>query len=220
MKAFILVKPLDDAKCRLSSIMSGASRRALAAAMLEDLLTQCAAALSLASVTVVSADPEVARIAARHGAGALFEGAPKGMNTAATLALAEARRGPGTGLMLLPADLPWVRAEDIDGLAGAWTNGGAAGVAALDGGTNGLVLDRGLDWRFAFGPDSFGAHGAVASSLGVRLALVGNRRFSFDLDWPADVQKALTLPLGRHTRATLATASDLDRALDRARSRA
>lgn len=203
MRAFILVKPLDDAKMRLSNMMDPPARRALVEAMLTDLLIQARASRSLTSVTVVTADPTVARIAASHGGAALFEGSPRGMNPAAALAAGEARAGNCGGFMVLPADLPWVQAGDIDRLAAAWRPGGVAGVPAADGGTNALVLDTRLNWRFAFGRSSFEAHQAVAASLGLSLNPFACRRFSLDIDGPSDVRKARALPNGSRTAAAL-----------------
>lgn len=207
MRLFVLAKPLDQAKGRLAGALDADARAQLAEAMLADLLVQARAARTLNGVAVLTADPRLARLARDLGAEAVFEGEPRGLNAAAALALAEARARGDRAVMILPADLPWLRAADIDDLARSWRPGATAAAPATDGGTNGLVLDTRLDWDFRFGPGSFAAHMAVARDLGAPFLTLARDALAFDLDDAAALARACdprALPrLGPQTRAAL-----------------
>lgn len=207
MRLFVLAKPLDQAKGRLAEALDVDGRAALAEAMLADLLTQARAARSLEATAVLTADPRLARLARDLGAEAVFEGAPRGLNAAATLALSETRMRGGHAVMILPGDLPWLRSADIDDLARIWRPGTVAAAAAVDGGTNGLVLDVALDWTFRFGPGSFAAHMAMARSLRTPFLTLARDALAFDLDDTAALSRArdprAVSRLGPHTRMAL-----------------
>jgi len=62
----IPVKNLENAKERLSSVLSRDERRTLAEAMLQDVLEAVAAVTHDARVAVVTSDPFAAQLARRH----------------------------------------------------------------------------------------------------------------------------------------------------------
>ena len=75
--AAVPVKDLANAKQRLVSALGPDERRALAEAMLEDVLTALTVALP-GSVWVVTTDDRVMEVARRHGAHCLVERANRG----------------------------------------------------------------------------------------------------------------------------------------------
>src|SRR5260370_38446120 len=92
--AVVPVKELDQAKQRLAPLLGPASRHALAAAMLEDVLAALGAVPGLAGIAVVTVDPAACRLAARYGARVVDEGARDGPTGAVTAA---ARRPAADG---------------------------------------------------------------------------------------------------------------------------
>jgi 2-phospho-L-lactate guanylyltransferase (CobY/MobA/RfbA family) len=76
------VKRFDQAKQRLSGLLDGAGRAALAAAMLGDVLEQLSRTAGLAGVLVVTSDAEASAIAKGFGAVVLTDPADSGVNDA------------------------------------------------------------------------------------------------------------------------------------------
>lgn len=208
MRLFILAKPLDQAKQRLAPCLDRDQRRALAAAMLEDVMVRARAVRSVKRLSLLTSDASVADLARRCGIELLFEKAPSGLNAAAALARSVARDDGDRGLVILPADLPLLTPASLDAFVQAWRPGSVAAVRALDGGTNALVLDPKVDWLFAYGADSFARHAAVARLLGLKFQDVEDAALAFDVDRPADLTH-LARTSGLLGRATAAFMKDL-----------
>src|SRR5262249_26531585 len=117
--AVVPVKEVEGAKERLAPSLSPALRRALALAMLEDVLTAVAAATGLGGTLVVTVDPEGSLLARRYGARLIEDGARDG-HTGAVAAgarlLAAERRA---GMLALPGDIPLVTPDEIEALLAA-----------------------------------------------------------------------------------------------------
>jgi 2-phospho-L-lactate guanylyltransferase len=91
-------------------------------------------------------------------------------------------------LLVLPADLPAVTADEIDELVCAGRGGGFAVAPDVAGiGTNALYLRSVRLFGFQFGADSLRLHVHESARLGLRAQVVRLRGFAFDVDQPADV---------------------------------
>jgi 2-phospho-L-lactate guanylyltransferase len=112
----VLAKDTSVAKTRLSSDREVASRLALKLA--ERTVRATMLARRAAATFVVTSDPAIAQASESIGASVVQEGRPRGINLAAALgqraALAAHPRSP---LMILVADLPQLRARDVDAVA-------------------------------------------------------------------------------------------------------
>lgn len=183
------LKRLDRAKSRLA--LPPALRRAVAEAMVVDVLT---AAAPLSRVYLVS----VESAADRYGVPVLPD---SGGGLSAAVAHAAARfDGP---VAVLSGDLPAARpAELAAALAVAAKLDTAVLADTFGSGTTLLTARRGCWLRPAYGPDSHLRHvTAGMADLTRRLALPGLRR---DVDTVADLREAVRLGVGRASTGLLA----------------
>jgi len=114
--AIIPVKTLHDSKRRLAHLLSAGERAGLIGRFLDNLLLTLDATPGIDRTLVVTCDPAVVRLARRRGADVLLEPAADGLNAAAERGMAHAAAQGATAVLLLPADLPFVRVEDIEAM--------------------------------------------------------------------------------------------------------
>jgi len=184
------VKPLALALGRLAGVLEAPVRRALQAAMLEDVLAACRGASALGLVLVVTADPAAAALARAGGARVVHDHAPpRGMNAAVVRGLAAAEAAGCAGALVLTADLPLATADDLDAVVGAAPAGAGVTIApSRDGtGTNAMLLRPLWGLRPRLGPGSLARHRAAAADAGLPLVLCERPRLGLDLDTPADL---------------------------------
>jgi 2-phospho-L-lactate guanylyltransferase len=184
VRIVVPVKPLAEAKSRLSSALSASERVLLMGWLLDRVLD---AALAVAPVSVVTADKAVAARAARAGAAVIVETEPMGLDAAARLATAALRRVGESGMLLLPADLPDITAQALAAATALWRPGNAVIVASRDGGTNALAVAPDVDFPFAYGPDSFARHCSFARRSGLVVIAPECPALSRDIDRPDDL---------------------------------
>ena len=106
--------------------------------------------------------------------------------------------------MILPADIPLVRAEDVRAVVEALGVDGvprAVLVRSRDNGTNALALRPPEAIAMHFGRDSADAHRAAAVAAGVAVVEIVNERLSFDVDAPEDLEEMRGMALGAATAA-------------------
>ena len=114
--AILPIKPLHDSKRRLAHLLSAEERAALIGRFLDNLLLTLSATPGIDRTLVVTGDPVVVRLARRRGADVLLEPAADGLNAAAARGAAHAVAQGATAVLLLPADLPFARVEDIEAM--------------------------------------------------------------------------------------------------------
>ena len=198
------VKPPAVGKSRLLGL-DAAVRRSLAEAFAQDTVAACLAAGSVARVLAVTDDARFSSMLAAIGAESIPDGVTDDLNGALRLAAAEAhRRWPELTPVALCADLPCLRADDLDAALARFVPSQPAFVPDAAGtGTTLYVADIDLfDPRF--GPGSRDAHiDAGADELADVPASV--RRDVDDLD---DLRAAVTLGIGPHTAAVVPPEND------------
>jgi 2-phospho-L-lactate guanylyltransferase len=182
-----------EGKTRLHS--STRIRRALAHAMLCDVLAAC---VSVGRTRVVTPDEESADAARDAGAEVVDD--PGGGQGAAVLAGLEGVEVGG--VLVVNADVPCVVPRDLRSLLAATSAGCLALVEALDGTTNALSLPSPDAFAPLYGPrssDRFRAHGA---SLGLEVVSVAVPNLADDVDTMEDLTR-LQLRAGPRTQACL-----------------
>ena len=184
------------AKLRLGPLGEGA-RRALALAMLGDVL---AAAAATGETTLVSDDADAHRLA--HEVRARVVADPgRGQGEAVAAALAAL---PPGAVLVVNADLPCALPEDLRVLLAATPAAGLALVPAADGTTNALGLRAATLFAPLFGTGSARRFRRHAESRGAEVVEVGLPNLADDVDTLADLRR-LHGRVGPRTRAALAT---------------
>ena len=203
--AVVPVKDFELAKQRLAVAYSPSLRRALARAMLEDVLTALRAAEHLAGVVVVTADPEAALLAGKLGARILFEHQVRGLNSAVTLAARNLAIEGRAGVLVVPGDIPALKPAEVAELVSAHGTGPAVSlIAAHDGqGTNALLATPPCGLSFHYGEGSFAKHCAAARHISIEPTICHAPGIAFDVDTPADIAVLKCLPHRSNTRALL-----------------
>ena len=185
LAVLIPVKSFSEAKLRLAPALGTVERAALARSMASAVVSSA----SPLPTAVVCDDAEVAAWARELGALVVWE-PERGLNRAveagvARLGVAGARR-----VIVAHGDLPLAR--DL-----AWV-GGFLGVTLVpdrrDNGTNAACVPVGAGFTFSYGPGSFARHAAEAHRLGLALRVVRGTALAADVDLPADLALAASLP--------------------------
>jgi 2-phospho-L-lactate guanylyltransferase len=184
MRIVVPVKPLSLAKSRLGSVLSDGQRKEVMRRLLRRVI---AAALEVAPVSVVTADPDVAARSRILGADVIDENEVLGLNAAARLGVDHARRAGQTWVMILAADLPDVTAEVLRAMIALARAGAIVAAPSRDGGTNALILSPRVDFEFAYGRGSFAHHADAAKRLGWEVIVHESPALKVDIDWPRDL---------------------------------
>jgi 2-phospho-L-lactate guanylyltransferase len=180
--------------------LPGRSRRALALAMLGDVLAAC---VPVGRTRVATSDDEGARIARESGADVAAD--PGGGQGAAVEAALDGVE-PG-GILVVNADVPCVVPHDLRSLLAATPAGGIAFVEALDGTTNALSLPASTVFSPLYGPGSADRFREHAAGLGLDAVSAAIPNIAEDVDTLEDLHR-LQLRCGPLTQACLAGLAD------------
>jgi 2-phospho-L-lactate guanylyltransferase len=202
--AIIPVKHLHESKRRLEHVLSAEERAGFIRHFLDNLLAVLNAAPGIDRVLVVTGDADVMALAETRGADVLIETAADGLNAAVAQGAAHAAGAGATAVLILPADLPFVRVEDIERMLGPLTADRRPPTTArrplptdhrpllaltgdeVEEGTNALLLAPPGDFTFHYGPGSFRAHLQEAVERGRSTYVVNAPGLRFDLDTESD----------------------------------
>lgn len=191
MKALLIpVKDPTHAKTRLAGLLSEEQRRRLAWAMFEDVSHAITAARKPDRVVMVTSFAPAIERARELGWDVLIEESQ--ISESASIDWASrilSERGFDT-VMRLPADLPLVRAEDIDELLSIELDSpGALLVPSREcTGTNAIIRTPPTLFPSRFGPNSLALHTEEAARAGVECVIVNKARIALDIDEPADLE--------------------------------
>jgi len=209
--ALLPVKGFRNAKQRLTPVLSSAAREVLAETMFRDVLRQVRRARGLAGTFVVTGNDTVAAIAAAAGAEVIRERAENGETSAVDFARSELKSAGCEAVLILPGDMPLVRATDIEQVLGQVPPGARAPFALLVPshdrlGTNALLLAPPDVIKLRFGYDSFTFHTSQVSAQGLPIRFIENERIALDIDEPKDLERFLAYDLqdGESTRVARA----------------
>lgn len=205
--AIIPVKPLRYGKSRLSRILTPDQRAELTTKMLHHTLTVLRDVPAIFRTLVLSRDTAVLKIARQYGAHTYGEGEKQDLNLALTRAAHIVAAQEGTGMLVIPADLPLMTVEDVEmmlaGVAPTMTvarprdfsNGNLSyrhpRIVAIcpdhnEDGTNALYISPPLGFEFHYGEGSYQRHLEEAERLGMPARVVHAPGLKFDLDTEAD----------------------------------
>ena len=198
VSALIPVKGFRNAKQRLSPLLGAADRELLAEAMFRDVLGNVIKARGLDAAYVVTGNDKVAEIAAALGAEVVREQAETGETNAVEFARLELKSAGCEAVLIIPGDMPLVRAADIEQVLAqvppATTPPFALLIPSHDRmGTNALLLAPPDIIKLRFGYDSFSHHMGQIAAQGLPLRFIENERIALDIDEPKDLERFLAI---------------------------
>jgi 2-phospho-L-lactate/phosphoenolpyruvate guanylyltransferase len=205
MKAILIpIKDPANAKTRLAALLSAEERRRLAWAMFEDMSRAVAETTKAACVYLVSSYAPAIEQGRRLGWEVLVEGTQASESASVDWASGVLAERGIEAVLRLPADLPLLRAADVDALLAIEVSAPAAIlVPSREGtGTNAILRMPPALFPSRFGPNSLALHRSEAARVGVECLIVRNERIALDIDEPADLRALLEL--GRGTAAYMA----------------
>jgi 2-phospho-L-lactate guanylyltransferase len=176
-------------KTRLGAVLSEEQRRALARAMLCDVLDALRSVPSLAGVAVVTRDESVAALAAAADAVPLRETHAGGLNEGVAEGIAACRARGASGVVVAMGDLPNLTGGDVERAVAALPARGVVLVPSRDGTGTNLLAARPADVLLPtlFGEGSLARHRAASAPLEtVVLPLLGA---ALDVDTTDDLDE-------------------------------
>lgn len=185
--AILPVKPLSQSKTRLSRILSPTERAALTQHLLKHTLHILQQLPSIAQTLVVSRDETLLATAERFQARTFTEKAPYELKTAVTQATKYATLQQVDGILILPADLPFLQGYELQQLLAKAAPATCVICPDEKGeGTNALFLPPSTTFTFQYGPKSYAKHLAEAARLNLTTHIISAPGICFDLDTEAD----------------------------------
>jgi 2-phospho-L-lactate guanylyltransferase len=208
--AVLPVKRFDDAKQRLDRTLSAGTRRALAEAMVSDVLHALRRCHRVDRVMVVTGESAAQALARAYDAESVPDD-DRGHSHAARAGVDWALERDYERVLLVPGDCPALDPHEVDALVDS-------GMSAPDvvvvpdrhgAGTNALLLTPPDAIAPSFGPGSRARHEQAARAAGVRCRIAEPRSLVLDVDTAEDIavlRAALDARTGgaAHTRGLLA----------------
>ncbi len=196
------VKDTRQSKQRLAPLLDAPRRRALALAMLEDVLDALAPVAQRAPVALVTVDPDATRLGKRIGARIVTEGAHDGHTGSVTAAAHLLAREGATGFLTMPGDVPRVTATEIEAVLDAHGSAPAFTIAPSydELGSNAVACSPVGAVPLRFGDNSFFPHLDAARCAGIAPTIVRTPGLALDIDTPEDIARYLAAPAPHTTR--------------------
>ncbi len=143
----------------------------------------------LGQTYVISSGDEILQYARRLGAKGMSEERDAGVNSAVTRGIR--RLGRPDSVLVIPSDLPFLRAADIREVAGLRKAGMDVVISPSHGfdGTNALAFSLSSGPRLSYDDNSFWNHLASAARKGLRTAVSCRPGLMFDVDSPEDFRR-------------------------------
>lgn len=209
--AIVPMKPVSSGKQRLAGILPDDKRHELVRVMFCDVLSALRDCEHIAATYVVTADRDLAELAAQFGAGHIDEVKLGGLNQAVVLACEQLEESGAETMLVLPGDVPFVTPAEISELACHAIPQSVTIVPAHDfEGTNSLLMSPPGALAPAFGKDSFSCHLDGADKADIATSTCHLEGLGRDIDNAADLQFLRTRFIDRPEYAFLHGAIGLE----------
>ena len=187
--AIVPVKPLRRGKSRLAKVISAEERARLNQYLLRRSKFAELVYRYIKNILVISRDTEALALARDLGARTVQEYGSPGLNTALSRAVEIVKSYETCGILVLPADLPRLDAEDIRKLLVHQENPPVVVIAPdrKKEGTNALFVCPPDLIKFKYGKGSFKKHSKAALDAKARLEVCDLPSLALDLDEPEDL---------------------------------
>lgn len=188
--AIVPVKSFRDGKSRLTGTLNDSDRFRLIINLLENTLKILLASEFIERVVVVSKDDQALLSASQCGATPLKEVAGLDLNSAITYGVQFAASQSVDSVLIIPADLPLLRLEDLNALICGADPAPCVAIAPdrHQDGTNALLVSPPAAIHFQYGPGSFQKHIDQSKQRGMKVQIVHSWSFELDLDLPDDLE--------------------------------
>jgi 2-phospho-L-lactate guanylyltransferase len=183
----IPVRPFEEGKTRLATVLGPAERTALNRRFFDHVFGVACEAVGSARCIVVSRSAEVRDLAEAAGARAVVE-TGNDLNAALTQGAGEVPAGEA--VLVLSTDLPGLGVDDVEAMiaTGEWADVVIAADSTREG-TNALLLRRVGLIPFLYGRSSFAAH-SEAVKAGQMLEHIDRLGLAMDVDTPDQLPQA------------------------------
>ena len=184
MDILVPCKGIVTGKSRLRACLGAAERRELCEWFLTNILNVAVRLAGPNRVHVITSEPEAAAVARRFAV-RLIADPGRGLNEALEVARAKLLSDVGSGILILPTDLPYVDDEALAKILG-YEGDMVVAPDERGTGTNALYLRNAAirELLFTFGSNSFAAHLASARALCLSAQVLRDWRLGFDIDEP------------------------------------
>jgi len=186
--AVLPVKRFALAKQRLGETVEDPFRRALAEAMVSDVLDALVATDGLHEIVVVTNEASVADAAAAHGARIVPDEREAGQSPAAAQGIERAVVDGAQRVLLVPGDCPALDPRELETLLASHAYAVVIVPDRHDRGTNALLLAPPDVIEPSFGEDSRRRHEALAAAAGASARLERPASLLLDIDTGEDLR--------------------------------
>lgn len=189
----IPIKQLENAKQRLSGVLSDVQRRDLFRAMVEDVLEAATTCDRVDEVIVTTSDATVARLANEYSARVIPEPEQPGLIEAVTHTAGILAAEGVEVMVFLPGDVPLVTVEELEVVLDGFGQSDKAEflICPADdlGGSNCVVCSPPDCMVFGFGEDSFRRHLKLAKERHIVPIVTKLPGIGLDVDTPDDLTR-------------------------------
>lgn len=185
------VKPFVRAKSRLSEVLAPEERSQLAEGLLRHVLGVVRQVPQVTGTLVISRDSKAHSVAREMGAYTVMESGTPELNSALMRATQVVASWKGGGVLILPADLPFIEPADVSTLVQMGKNMNTVVLATDEqgDGTNAMLVRPPGFIQYSYGPGSFRRHMAEAEAQGATVKIYESPRLALDIDLPEDLAK-------------------------------
>jgi 2-phospho-L-lactate guanylyltransferase len=200
------MKPLKDAKSRLSTILNPEERQQLVLSLFTHTIVQLQECAKFDGIAVITADPIIAREGERLQIHVIPEETPSDLNTSLTNALPYLKERKVAGMLILPGDLPYLNARVLQDMASEIEAQYTMMISPdhLLMGTNALYINPIDNLHFCYGEHSYSKHIQFARQMHYNVKMYLSDPIKVDIDGPEDYkqhQEILALHLKKQTEA-------------------
>jgi 2-phospho-L-lactate guanylyltransferase len=181
------LKAFDQAKARLSSVLSPSERSRLARLMAVDVLRTLSAVPEITGVLIAGQDDEHAALAAAFGCDFICDDPALDVSSNVARVTQTVIASGVDRLLYVPADLPLLTAPDLQALIVRNGAGLTLCRALRDNGTNAMLASPPAAANFSFGSNSAERHTATARGAGWAVRVLDLPAFQRDVDEPSDL---------------------------------
>lgn len=188
--ALVPIKPLKDGKSRLSEVLADNEREALNKTLLIHTIETLITINRINQIAVVSHDAKVLRVAREYQVKTIQEDRRTNLNNALRKATNAICAYDVSQILIIPADLPLMTANDIGELLDK-THGAPEIIISPDSrlnGTNAILINPVGILDYEFGDYSFNKHIEQAQRKNIKIEIYNNDRIALDLDLPEDLK--------------------------------